>query len=86
MLENPHKPLLQFLVHPIWWGVKHMKASDRLQALFFYRTRGLSNERIEEFDHALSGHLEVRRGKSRSGKGECYGDRRQVQYGRKGAA
>lgn len=70
MLENPRKPLLQLLVHPIWWGVKHMKASDRLQSFFEYRTQGLSNERIKEFDNALLCHLGVRRSKRQSRKEE----------------
>jgi len=70
MLENPQKPLLQLLVHPIWWGAKHMRASDRLQSFFESRTQGLSNERIEEFDNALSCHLGVRRSRIENKKGE----------------
>ncbi len=70
MLENPRKPLLQLLVHPIWWGDEHMKPSDRLQSFFEHRTQDLSGEQIEEFDNALSGHLGVRRSKIHNRKGE----------------
>jgi hypothetical protein len=59
MLKNPQKPLLQLLVHPIWWGVKHMKASDRLQSFFERRTQDVSEERRKTFSNALSQHLGV---------------------------
>ncbi len=66
MLENPAKPILQLLVHPIWWGITHMPASNRLQQYFESRTEGLSNDQINDFDNKLSGHLTMHRsGKNR---------------------
>lgn len=59
MLENPRKPLLQLLIHPIWWGDKHMLPSERLQSFFDYRTKGFSNKRVKLFDDSLSRHLPI---------------------------
>ena len=61
MLENPRKPLLQLLVHPIWWGDKHMLSGERLQSFFDYRTKGLSNKHVRLFDDALSCRLSIER-------------------------
>ncbi len=64
MLEKSQKEILQLLVHPIWWGRRHLPASDRLQSFFNYRTKGLSINQIKRLDDALSRHLTI----TRSGK------------------
>lgn len=39
-LEQPGRgPLLQILIHPIWWGEEHASPEDRLQQLFEEETR-----------------------------------------------
>lgn len=38
-LEKPKKPILQLLVHPIWWGLKHQSSNDRLQSFFEEKTK-----------------------------------------------
>lgn len=39
-LSRPEKPLLQLLIHPIWWGNEHMSRDRRLQAFVLEETRG----------------------------------------------
>jgi hypothetical protein len=34
------KPLLQLLIHPIWWGPEHISGKDHLRAFFLERTKG----------------------------------------------
>lgn len=60
-LQNPDQPLLQLLIHPIWWGNEHMPAQDRLQAFFEASTRRYSSEQIKAFDASLSNHLGIQR-------------------------
>lgn len=62
-LENPHKPLLQLLTHPIWWGNKHQSPNDRLQSFFEVKTQNFTQEMAIEFDKAMSSHLSIYRSK-----------------------
>ncbi len=67
-LENPTKPVLQFLVHPIWWGKEHQLPEDILQSFFEEKTKNLSQTQIDKFDRDLSKHLSIRRKKYLEGK------------------
>lgn len=62
-LESPLKPILQLLIHPIWWGNEHQSSNDRLQSFFEYKTQNLSLEKIKQFDDAMSSHLSIYRSK-----------------------
>jgi hypothetical protein len=53
-LLKPDKPLLQLLIHPIWWGEEHMSPEDRLQEFFNTETQGQSRQAIEAFDAILA--------------------------------
>ena len=61
ILQRPEHPLLQLLVHPVWWGDEHVEAGDRLQDFFERRTRDMSPERISAFDQILANHVTIRR-------------------------
>jgi len=41
-LLRPEKPLLQLLIHPIWWGDEHMSREERVQAFVLEESRGKS--------------------------------------------
>jgi hypothetical protein len=64
MLTTPQKSILQFLVHPIWWGEKHVPSLDRLQLFFESRIQGMSECQVKKLDEDLSAHLTI----TRSGK------------------
>lgn len=52
-LEQPGRgPLLQILIHPIWWGEEHASPEDRLQQLFEEETRMASHLGVS-FDQRL---------------------------------
>lgn len=53
-LVKPKKALLQLLVHPIWWGEKHMSAPDRLQEFFEEETKGKKSKEADRFSTALA--------------------------------
>jgi hypothetical protein len=53
-LLGPDKPLLQLLIHPIWWGDEHMLPEDRLQAFFDAETQGQPREYADALDAALA--------------------------------
>jgi len=53
-LLNPDRPLLQLLIHPIWWGDAHMLPEDRLQEFFDTETREQLSKCIRAFDVALA--------------------------------
>ena len=38
--SNPDKPLLQLLIHPIWWGNKHKDPTERLCDFFYEEVKG----------------------------------------------
>jgi hypothetical protein len=47
-------PVVQVLVHPIWWGARHMKSRERLQHFYFDATaKGTPAER-RRFDAGLT--------------------------------
>jgi len=56
-LSRPDKPLLQLLIHPIWWGEEHMLPEDRLQEFFDTETQGQSPQYVKTFDVALASTL-----------------------------
>ncbi|RJR46514.1 MAG: hypothetical protein C4567_02220 [Deltaproteobacteria bacterium] len=41
-LRQPAKPLLQLLIHPIWWGETHLGAMERMEDFFHSESRGYS--------------------------------------------
>ena len=53
-LLNPARPLLQLLIHPIWWGDKHKTAEERLQEFFESECADKPLENIRFFDTALA--------------------------------
>lgn len=53
-LTRPGKPLLQLLIHPIWWGNKHMLPEDRLQEFFDTEIQGRLPQYIKAFDTNLA--------------------------------
>lgn len=53
-LQNPEQPLLQLLIHPIWWGDRHMPPEDRLQQFFDEETRGRPCQYRMKSDFALA--------------------------------
>jgi hypothetical protein len=53
-LATWEKPLLQLLIHPIWWGDQHKSPEDRLQEFFETETQGQSYQAIEAFDTNLA--------------------------------
>lgn len=58
-LLSPDRPLLQLLIHPIWWGNEHMSPQDRLQAFFESTTQGCSPEQVRTLDATLARHISV---------------------------
>lgn len=60
-LRNPEKPLLQLLMHPIWWGEVHLSPEMRLQEFFEHETQGKSPDNRKAIDLALTKTLWVRR-------------------------
>jgi hypothetical protein len=53
-LLSPAKPLLQLLIHPIWWGEEHMAPQDRLEAFFLAETQGSTPSFTQTFDDRLA--------------------------------
>jgi hypothetical protein len=53
-LTKPDKHLLQLLIHPIWWGDKHMLPEDRLQEFFDTEIQGRLPQYIKAFDTNLA--------------------------------
>jgi hypothetical protein len=56
-LERANVPLLQVLIHPIWWGDEHREAEDRLEEFFARSTAGSSTEDRDRFDRDLLASL-----------------------------
>ena len=52
-LKNPFKRLLQLLVHPIFWGERHLSLEDRIEEFFSQETIGKSPQFIKKIDKAL---------------------------------
>jgi hypothetical protein len=53
-LRQPANPLLQLLIHPIWWGEVHLSAVDRKNELVEYCIRGRDPRYQEAFHRALT--------------------------------
>ncbi len=52
---NSHKgPVLQMILHPIWWGERHVLAPQRLQEFFDFATREKSSREAGIFDINLA--------------------------------
>lgn len=47
-------PVLQLILHPIWWGERHIHASQRLQEFFDFATSGKSAYEAGIFDINLA--------------------------------
>lgn len=60
-LVKSGSPLLQLLMHPIWWGDKHMLPEERLQEYFLTETQGKSPQFVKAFDSAMSEVTSIRR-------------------------
>jgi hypothetical protein len=60
-LRNPSGPLLQLLMHPIWWGDETLAPGDRLERFFLSATGGMSRDDARAFDQALSSQIGVQR-------------------------
>jgi len=59
---KPRKQVLQFILHPIWWGETHLSAPQRLQGFFETATQHISPHEAGIFDINLAKTLpEVRR-------------------------
>jgi len=52
-LRSPRGPLLQVLVHPVWWGECHGEPAERLQSFFEEETAGIPAEEAAALDEAL---------------------------------
>jgi hypothetical protein len=64
-LRNPAGPVLQVLIHPVWWDEEHRGADDVLDGLFAQATCGMSPGEIEALDAAMAGHLSIWRRRTR---------------------
>ena len=53
-LQAAVTPVLQLLVHPIWWGVRHMKSRERLEEFYLNATAGLTSAARAKFDADLA--------------------------------
>ena len=63
-LKNPENSVLQILIHPIWWGDRHMSAANRLEKFFKEKVKGKTRTEVGTLDNALSKTLSI----VRSGK------------------
>ena len=54
LLINFDRPIVQLLIHPIWWGKEHMSPEDRLQEFFETEIQEQSHEFASAFDTALT--------------------------------
>src|SRR5579883_215622 len=53
-LTRPGGPVLQLILHPIWWGDEHRLAPQRLQEFFEFATREKSPREASMFDIDLA--------------------------------
>lgn len=53
-LAQPGGPVLQLLLHPLWWDHKHLPAPERLQAFFESATHDASTREAALFDINLA--------------------------------
>jgi hypothetical protein len=60
-LERPRHPVLQLLVHPIWWGERHRTGPEALEEFFRRAAEGKTPEQVRTLDADLAATLGVRR-------------------------
>lgn len=53
-MQQPAGRILQLVLHPLWWGHKHLPAPERLQELFLSATHDASAREAAIFDINLS--------------------------------
>lgn len=53
-ISQPAGPILQILLHPIWWNKTHLSAPDRLQEFFESTTQDQSAREAGTFDISLA--------------------------------
>jgi hypothetical protein len=53
-LEETTEPVVQLLVHPIWWGDRHQNAPERLQGWLRDQAGRVSAEEARELSRALT--------------------------------
>ncbi len=53
-IAQPGGPVLQLLIHPLWWGQKHLPTPERLQEFFESATRDASAREAALFDINLA--------------------------------
>ncbi len=53
-LQAAARPVVQLLIHPIWWGVRHMKPRERLEELYLEATAELTPAARAKFDADLA--------------------------------
>jgi hypothetical protein len=53
-LQAAVMPVLQLLIHPIWWGVRHMKPRERLEEFYLDATAELTSAARARFDADLA--------------------------------
>jgi hypothetical protein len=53
-IDSPQGPVLQLILHPIWWGERHLPAPQRLQEFFDFATREKSAREAGMFDIHLA--------------------------------
>jgi hypothetical protein len=53
-ITNQYGPALQLILHPIWWGERHVLAPQRLQEFFDFATRERSAREASLFDIHLA--------------------------------
>ncbi len=54
MLLKNDEPLIQLLIHPIWWECEHKLPGERLQEFFEIETYGQSAQYVKAFSDSLS--------------------------------
>ncbi|HZU07808.1 MAG TPA: hypothetical protein VFB73_17730 [Chloroflexota bacterium] len=58
-LRQPDRPILQLLVHPIWWGESYRPAAIIIRTVFDTLRRTCAPEHLSAIDAALAVHLGV---------------------------
>ena len=53
-LQAAYAPIVQLLIHPIWWGVRHMKPRERLEEFYLEAIAPLAPEAHARFDDDLA--------------------------------
>ena len=59
-LLNPDRPLLQLLVHPIWWGESLISPRRRLERFLKETARCMSEQQLEKLNATLDEYITIR--------------------------